>query len=259
MRGLVGAWLGSGHVTSQVTVGVLTPHAAPGPEVEFPEMAPGRVTTQVARVSVAGDGDTDRPPVTPTELRAAAAPDVLAKAAAGFTAGSIDVIGYASTTSAYAIGGVAESAMVDRLWQRLGLPVVATCLSATRALRDLDADRVALVHPPWFDDELDGLGASYFRSQGFTVVSYALADLPNDPSRIEPDAVVEWVSRHVGDAAEAVFIGGNGFRCAAAIEALEELLGRPVLESNQVLLWSALDEVEAPLEIQGYGRLFGLR
>jgi len=79
------------------------------------------------------------------------------------------------------------------------------------------------------------------------------------PSRIVPAAVVEWVSRHVGDAAEAVFIGGNGFRCAAAIEALEELLGRPVLESNQVLLWAVLDAVEAPLEIQGYGRLFGPR
>src|SRR5262245_27149796 len=117
----MGAWLGSGHVTNQVTVGVLTPHAAPGPEVELPEMASGPVTTQVARVSVAGDGDTDRPPVAPSELSAAAAPDVLAKAAAGFTPGSIDVIGYASTTSAYAIGGDAES---DRAGsrRRVGLP-----------------------------------------------------------------------------------------------------------------------------------------
>jgi len=66
---------------------------------------------------------------------------------------------------------------------------------------------------------------------------------------------VRWVSRHVSDAAEAVFIGGNGFRCAGAIDALEELLGRPVLESNQMLLWSALDEVGATLDIRGYGRL----
>ena len=245
-------------MANQVTVGVLTPHAAPGPEAEFPEMAPGRIATQVARVSIAG-GEMERPPVSPAELRVAAASDVLAKAAEGFARGSIDVIGHASTTSAYAIGADAESAMVDRLSDHLGLPVAATGLSAARALRTLDADRVALVHPPWFDDELNELGAGYFRSQGCTVVSYALADLPNDPSRIEPDAVVRWVSRHVSDAAEAVFIGGNGFRCAAAIEALEELLGRPVLESNQVLLWSALDEVGATLEIRGYGKLFAER
>ena len=245
-------------MANQVKVGLLTPHAAPGPEVEFPEMAPGRVATQVARVSVA-DGEMDRPPVSPTELRTAAAPGVLAKAAEGFARGSIDVIGYASTTSAYAIGADVESAIVDRLSEHLAIPVAATCLSAARALRTLNADRVALVHPPWFDDELNELGAAYFRSQGCTVVSYALADLPNDPSRIEPDAVVGWVSRHVSDAAEAVFIGGNGFRCAGAIDALEELLGRPVLESNQVLLWSALAEIEATLEVRGYGRIFASR
>ena len=203
-------------MADQVTVGVLTPHAAVGPEVEFREMAPGRFTTQVTHVSVAGVGDTATPPTSPAELRAAAAPDALATAAAELRLGSIDVIGYASTTSAYAIGGDAESAMVDRLSQRLDLPVAATCLSAVRALRELDAGRVALVHPPWFDDGLNELGASYFRSQGFTVVSVALADLPNDPNRIEPGAVVEWVSRHVSEAADAVFIGGNGFRCAGA-------------------------------------------
>ena len=129
-------------MANQVTVGVLTPHAAPGPEVEFPEMGPGRIATQLARIAVAG-GEMERPPVSPAELRAAAASDVLA--------------------------------------HHLGLPVAATCLSAARALRTLNADRVALVHPPWFDDELNELGAAYFRSQGCTVVSYALADLPNDP------------------------------------------------------------------------------
>ena len=70
--------------------------------------------------------------------------------------------------------------------------------------------------------------------------------LPNDPRRIEPGAIVEWISRHVSDDAEAVFIGGTGFRAARAIETLEERLGRPVLESNQVLLWSILAHGRTP-------------
>jgi maleate cis-trans isomerase len=37
----------------------------------------------------------------------------------------------------------------------------------------------------------------------------------------------------VGDAAEAVFIGGNGFRAAGAIAPLEKAIGRPILTSNQ--------------------------
>jgi maleate isomerase len=120
-------------------------------------------------------------------------------------------------------------------------------------------ERLALVHPPWFDEELNELGAAYFRSQGFDVVSSDSADLPNDPERIEPGAVVEWISGRLSDDAEAVFIGGTGFRAARAIEALEERLRRPVLESNQVLLWSILATVHADCEVGGYGRLFDRR
>jgi maleate isomerase len=49
---------------------------------------------------------------------------------------------------------------------------------------------------------------------------------------------------------------GNGFRAAAAIECLEAAIGRPVLTSNQVLLWGILAHVGAALEICGYGQLF---
>ena len=153
---------------------------------------------------------------------------------------TVDVIGYASTSTGYAIGFDAETAMVERLSQRWNLPAVGTSLSAVAALQAFAVERIAVVHPPWFDDELNDLGATYFRSQGLAVVEAVSADLPNDPSRIEPAAVVEWISRHVSDDAEAVFIGGSGFRACRAIEALEEKLGRPVVASNQALLWSIL-------------------
>ena len=149
--------------------------------------------------------------------------------------------------------------MVERLSHRWSLPVAGTSVSAVAALRALHVRRVALVHPPWFGDELNDLGAAYFRSQGFEVVSATSADLVHDPRRIEPGAIVEWISRHLDDDAEAVFIGGTGFRAARAIEALEERLGRPVLESNQVLLWSMLSRLDTDIEVAGYGRLFRQR
>jgi maleate isomerase len=68
--------------------------------------------------------------------------------------------------------------------------------------------------------------------------------------------VREWTARHVDDAAEAVFIGGNGFRATGAINALEAELGRPVLTSNQVLLWQLLAHVDGEVKINGYGRFF---
>jgi maleate isomerase len=56
-----------------------------------------------------------------------------------------------------------------------------------------------------------------------------------------------------------VFIEGNGFWAAGAIEALERAIGRPVLTSNQVLLWQLLAQADDTFEINGYGRLFALK
>lgn len=240
-----------------IRIGVLTPHAAIGPEEEFPAMAPGQVVTHVARVSAdaaAAGAGTNAP--APGALGAVTAPPVLDDAAANLAAGSVEVIGYASTSSAYAIGFDGEAALVARLARRAGVPVAATCASAVLALRVLGVERMALVDPPWFDDELNELGAAYFRSQGLRVVSSASAGLSRDQGQIEPTAVSEWTSRHVPEDAQAVFIGGNGFRAAGAIEALEEMIGCPVLTSNQVLLWHLLTQVGATFEVRGYGQLF---
>lgn len=148
--------------------------------------------------------------------------------------------------------------MIASLEARLTVPVVGTCASAVQALRVLDVERLALIGAPWFDRGLNELGATYFRSQGFDVLVSRSADLSQDPSRIDPGAIHKWISRHVDEDARAIFIGGNGFRAAAAIEPLETTLGRPVLTSNQVLLWSLLTRTGAPWEISGYGRLFAL-
>jgi maleate isomerase len=188
-----------------------------------------------------------------------AEPPLLEAAADSLAGRQLDVVGYASTSSAYVIGFDNEAILMARLAKRLGLPVASTCASAVLALRILEVERVALVAPPWFDDELNKLGTAYFRSQGLHVVTSESADLPPAPRRIEPVAVYEWTSRHVPDDAEAVFIGGNGFRAAGAIEALEARLERFVLTSNQVLLWNLLTQAGVDFQVGGYGRLFTWR
>jgi maleate isomerase len=232
-----------------ISVGVLTPHAATGPEEELPLMAPGVVETKVERISV---GAADQ---SAADLRGLTRPPVPDEAAEAVAARGVEAIAYASTSSAYAIGFDEEIAMVSRLSRRVALPVVSTCASAVVAFRHLGVARLALVHPPWFHGDLNELGAAYFGSQGFEVVLSASANLAQDPARIEPSDVLAWASSHVPDDADGVFIGGNGFRAAGAIEELEAALARPVLESNQVLLWNVIAETGVELAVRGYGEL----
>ena len=219
-----------------LTVGVVTPHLSPGPEDELPAMAAGRVAVVLERVP-------------PDDAEA------LDTGAARFDDGSVDAVAYASTTSGYALGHGAETALLERLRGLCGVPVVSSSTSAVDALRAHGARRVTLVHPPWFDDESDEQGARYFRDQGFAVNVAKMTDLPADPARVRAEDVVDPVSRLVDDDADAMFFAGNGFRAAAAIDELELRTGRPVLQANQVLLWSVLAATNTRWDLAGYGRL----
>jgi maleate isomerase len=242
-----------------IRIGVVTPHVATGPEAEFPVMAPGRITTRVARIPVdTAAADVMAGPPTAVAARTLTASPHLDRAVEDLAADGVEVIGFASTSSAYLIGFDDEARMVARISRHAGVPAAATCASALLALRVLAAARIALIHPPWFDEKINQLGAAYFQSQGVQVVSVASADLPLDPDRIEPRAVYEWTSRHVRADADAIFLGGNGFLASGAIEALEVTLGRSVLTANQVLLWALLGQSGATFEVNGYGRLFNM-
>jgi maleate isomerase len=133
--------------------------------------------------------------------------------------------------------------------------------------RALGVRHVALIHPPWFADDENQLGVSYFRNQGFDVVYASQMDLrglpiakPTDPLRkfteIYPPELYEFARKHVPAGAEAVFFGGNGFRAIGVIEALEKELGVPVLTGNQVAFWYALGQAGVHAPVTGYGRLF---
>ncbi|WP_377501844.1 hypothetical protein [Microlunatus sp. GCM10028923] len=218
----------------RLAIGVLTPHVAAGPEVEWPAMAGGRVTVR-------------REPVGP------AGPE---HALARFGDGSVGALAYASTSTGYALGHRAETELIDRLAQRSGVPVVAGAAAAVLALRSFRTERVTLVHPPWFDLDLDRLGVGYFHDQGFDATVIRAAGLPGDPSRVRTTSVIDDLGPRLKDGDDPVFLAGHGFRAAGAIDALERSTGRRVLQANQVVLWAILAAIRPAWTITGYGSLF---
>ncbi|TDU83564.1 maleate isomerase [Kribbella voronezhensis] len=241
-----------------LTVGVLTPHAAAGPEVEIPAMASATLEVIVTRIPRRRDSTVTSPesPSTAANLRTLATPAALRPAVESLREASVDAIAYASTTSGYAIGPPAETDLTRQLRDWAGVPVVTSGLAATQALKIFGVRRVALIHPPWFEEEMADLGARYFQDQEIDVVTLAATSLPEDPTQVRPEQVIAFVSEQVDASTEAVFIAGNGFRAASAIAELERRTGQLVLEANQVLLWSLLAATGTKLQIDGYGRLF---
>ncbi len=210
--------------------------------------------------AMAGGGGMD-PTISLAPVHAFSEPPHIDDASELLAAAPLHAIAYGFTSSAYVIGANGEAEMIRRLEQRTrGLPVVAPCAAAVEALHALGATRIALVDPPWFDAQLNGLGRAYYESAGFDVVHSAACGLPSDQAGITPADLYDWVREHTPAEADAVVIGGNGFRAVGVINALEEDLERPVVTANQALFWASLRAAGADLgSITAYGRLFDHR
>jgi maleate isomerase len=222
-------------------------------------MAPDGISIHAMRVPLGAykPGGAMEQTIANDPVRAFAEPPLVDDAAVLLAAAPLHAIVYAFTSSSYVRGAVDDAALKIRLETRTrGIPVVIPCAAAVRALTALGARRLALINPPWFSAELDQHGARYFQSQGFEIVHNGPAGLPSDQQAIEPKSLYEWVCTHAPKSAEAVFIGGNGFRAIGAIKALEEKLNRPILTANQVAFWQALVLSGAHVPVVGYGQIF---
>lgn len=238
-------------------IGLLVPHADICEEAEIHAMAPDGVsihTTRVAPVPGLAAGMVGQ-----DVLRAYLEPPLLDEAAALMAYAPVQVVAMTFTNTSFIGTADDDRALVSRLERHTkSIPVIVTCLSALAALEALGAHSLAFINPPWVDRDMTEAGAAYFRAAGLDV-PYAAPLVPDPPTTqrdLHPGSLYEWARDNVPDSADAVFIGGNGFRAIAVIEALEEDLRRPVLTANQVLLWHALRLIGVNAPVSGYGQLF---
>ena len=233
-------------------LGVITHDDSAISESELWTMAPDGVSLHTSRIFFADLATFADPP----------GPDNAVKLLARLP---LQAIIYAWTVGSYLLGTAGEQELVSRVGRHSnGIPVLMSAPAATAGFRALEAQRIALIHAPFFNDDFDQKGAAYFQERGFEVVhvSHMTPAIevphPNTGSVASPAEIYEWVRSHVPSSAHAVFIGGNALRAIGVIAALEEDLSRAVITANQVSLWYALRVAGAEVRLNGYGQLFQL-
>jgi maleate isomerase len=231
-------------------IGVLTHADQAISESEFWTMAPEGVSIETARVAFSDYRTYADPP----------GPDDATKVLASLQP---QCIVYAFTAGSYLLGPTGERMLIDRLEQSSpDIPVVMPGCAAVTAFKALGAKRIALFHPPWYVNDMDGKGVAYFSNQGFTVVdaSHFTPEVavphPNFGSAVGPDEMYAWIRKRVPSNVDGLFIAGNGWRTIGVISALEEDLGLPVLTASQAGFWCALRLAGVRAQVEGYGQVF---
>lgn len=180
--------------------------------------------------------------------------DDLARAASTLLPdGTLDVISYACTSGSLVIGE-------DRVFAELskGAPSAqptSLISGVLRALRAIDAKRVSIATP--YIDEINDREVEYLREAGFDTCALQGLNLEKDSDmiRVRPDVIAKLAASVDRPNADAVFISCGALRSIDIIDDLEQKLGKPVICSNQAMMWDMLRLAGINDRIEGYGCL----
>lgn len=139
--------------------------------------------------------------------------------------------------------------------ERTSLPTVTATGAVKTALKAKGAKNIAMVcHYP--EDRLD-LVKSSFAEDGFNVVSIETASVADqkEVNRISTEVVYRLARKADRSDADALCLLATDLRTFPILQQLEEDLGKPVVGTNQALLWRTLQLVDLDDKIEGYGSL----
>ena len=165
----------------------------------------------------------------------------------------IDCIVYGCTSGTIAAGYESIEKKVKAAKPKAKLTTPSS--AAIKALKKLNVKKLAIFTP--YSKKLNDQIINHFSEKKFDVVSNSYLDIAADYDigKVDQDFLFEILSNmNIADA-DALFISCTALPVLDIIEKLEKKINKPVLSSNQTLIWDAIRSVGYKSPVEGYGKL----
>lgn len=228
-------------------IGLITPSRGWTVEHEWPRILPKGVSYLVARIPLQA--------TTPEELlkmgeHAIEGAKLLASA-------NVDLICYGCTIEIILQGLEYEKKLINEIQQATGIPAKTMAGAVIEAMKEFNARKIAIVTP--YIEEINKQEKRFFESIGFEVVYEKGLGISEtiEIGKISPTVVYRLGKEALLEAPQAdlLFISCGNLRTIEILSTLEKDIGKPVISSNQAMLWSALRAMRVNEPIYGFGRL----
>ncbi|MCI5073463.1 arylmalonate decarboxylase [Oricola sp.] len=167
--------------------------------------------------------------------------------------GSLDVVCYACTSGSLVIGEERVIAELNRGAPKAHATTLIT--GVIRGLRAVGATRIAVATP--YLDEVNALEKTYLERAGFEVLDIQGLNLEKDSDmvRVAPDFIEDFALSLEHARADAIFISCGALRALDVVARIEAKAGKPVITSNQAMIWDTLRLAGIEDRFEGHGRL----
>jgi maleate cis-trans isomerase len=234
-------------------VGLIIPSMNTLSEPQFAHFCPADLGIHVARLRMSGKW---KKPFAELSAEISAAASLLADA-------KPDLIVFHCTGASMREGPAGDTVVRDIIRDATGIEAIATGSAVVAALRALRLTKLVLISPyvqSNNDREMD-----YLRACGFSVLHDVALGLKGSEEYIAvpPERWVQLAMDNARADADGYFLACTNTTQIEAITEIERRLGKPVVNSNQAVMWACLDRLRAVLGIAGtlpgVGRLMSVR
>ena len=216
-------------------IGLIIPSVNRMTERQFNHYAPAGLDILIARGRVAG-----QPNKAVAELT-----DEIAHAAGTLADAAPDLIVFHCTHTSMKEGADGEARIIDLIRRTTGIEALSTSSLVNDALRALGLKKLILLSPYMSNQSI----IDYLDAAGFTVVrDVALkCKTPADFEKVTPQRWLELALENDTPEADGVFLSCTNTTQIEAVAAIERALGKPVVNSNQAVLWGCLQRLKDKL------------
>jgi maleate isomerase len=235
--------------TPLARIGLIIPSSNRLTEPQLRHFAPPELGIHVTRLQMTGKWNRPLSALTEDIQRAAGA---LADA-------KPDIIVFHCTGHAMEEGPEGDARTRDLIKRATGIEAMSTGGAIVEAIGALNLKRLILLTP--YDQDTNDHEIEFLRQIDVTVLNDVALALPGSDQylAVPPERWVELAVANARDAADGYFLSCTNTTQIEAIEPIEQKLGKPVVNSNQAVLWAAMSRLRHKLGAAqsrpGLGRL----
>jgi maleate isomerase len=181
--------------------------------------------------------------------------DTVEQSAALLADAKVDIIAFACTAGSFVKGKGHDREIMDRITLATGVPSTTTTTAVVAGLRALGIKKLVMVSP--YKQEMNELEKSFLEAEGFEVLRHKGLELTDclQQYEMDPSDWGELIEEMKDPRADGYFVSCGGIRVVDVIEQKERDLGKPVISSNQALVWHCLRRMGMEEDVAGFGSL----
>ncbi|MGA2891417.1 MAG: hypothetical protein ABSE22_01025 [Xanthobacteraceae bacterium] len=216
-------------------IGLIIPSVNRMTEPQFNHYAPDGLGVLVARGRVAG-----QPGKTVADLT-----DEIAHAAGTLADAGPDLIVFHCTHTSMKEGADGERRIIELIRRTTGIEALSTSSLVNDALRALGVRKLLVLSPYMSNANI----IAYLAAAGFSVVADVALQCgtPADFETVTPQRWLDLARENDTAEVDGIFLSCTNTTQIEAVAAIEAALGKPVVNSNQAVLWGCLKRLKDKL------------